>query len=190
MGCYSWMDCCDSKNNIKSTNKTCYVLVPEEFTNVLGERIKENFYDCYGHFGGYDIFELIAEWNKEYLSEDLLEEAPKLEDFGGLYEFEKEDLRKEGKSEAEIEALELAQKQEYFDRALARRERLINSMRDYKAGMYADDLELKYGDDWKRTIGIYIEESEKLPYPIKITYNEDAIYEDCARSERDPDQGY
>ncbi len=189
MGFYSWMDCCDTKKNIKTTLKTCYVLVPEEFTDVLGDCIKETFYNGYGCFGGYDIFELIAEWNKDSLSEELLKEAPKLDNFGGFYEFEKEEFRKEGKSEAEIEAMELAKKQEYFDMALARRARLINAMKDYKTGMYSDDLELKYGEDWKREIGIHIEESEKLPYPIKITYNEDAIYEMCPRSERDPDQG-
>ncbi|MBE6021923.1 MAG: hypothetical protein E7231_01665 [Cellulosilyticum sp.] len=189
MGFFSWIDCCDSKKNTKSALKTCYVLVPEEFTDILGNHIKENFYDGMGHFGGYDIFELIAEWNKQVLSEELLEDAPKLEDFGGLYGFEKESLRREGKTEAEIEAMDLAQKQEFYDMAIERRERLVNSMRDYKAGMYSDDLELKYGDDWKREIGNYIAESEKLPYPIKITYNEDAIYEMCPRSERDPKQG-
>ena len=35
-----------------------YVLCPDE------EKIYEDNYDGYGHFGGYDIYTLLATWNK------------------------------------------------------------------------------------------------------------------------------
>ena len=45
-----------------------------------------------------------------------------------------------------------------------------------------------------RYIGIalacYDEDNETLPYPIKITYNPNAVYEDCIPSKSDPNQGW
>ena len=45
-----------------------------------------------------------------------------------------------------------------------------------------------------RTLGIalacYDEDNERLFYPIKITYNPKAEYENCKPSKRDPDQGW
>lgn len=45
-----------------------------------------------------------------------------------------------------------------------------------------------------RTIGIYMacydEDNERLPYPIKITHDKNAIYENCEPSKSDPNQGW
>lgn len=38
-----------------------YVLVPKEFG---GGHIEEDNYEGYGVFGGHDIYELVAQWNK------------------------------------------------------------------------------------------------------------------------------
>lgn len=46
----------------------------------------------------------------------------------------------------------------------------------------------------KRSLGIaiacYDEDNELLRYPIKITHDKDAVYERCAMSESDPNQGW
>ena len=47
------------------------LLIPKEFG---GGKIVEKGYDGYGHFGGEDVYELLADWNRAYLTEDLLEE--------------------------------------------------------------------------------------------------------------------
>lgn len=51
------------------------------------------------------------------------------------------------------------------------------------------------GDDEEdRGVGIdiacYDWQNEKLKYPIKITHDPDAVYEDCRPSPSDPDQGW
>ena len=46
----------------------------------------------------------------------------------------------------------------------------------------------------KRTIGIsiacYDEDNARIKYPIKITHDANAVYEDCTWSKSDPDQGW
>ena len=67
MGQFSWLDCVTGEQIIDNKRKSVYVLVPKEFG---GGHIKEGVYDGYGHFGGHDIYELVADWNKEYISFD------------------------------------------------------------------------------------------------------------------------
>lgn len=64
MGCFSWMFC--DTNNEKSLRdgRVGYVLLPN------GGYIKESCYDCYGDFAGYDIYNLVADWNRKFLSEN------------------------------------------------------------------------------------------------------------------------
>ena len=64
MGQYSWRDCVTGKPILDDVSKTSYVLVPREFG---GGHIEEYRYDGYGNFGGYDIYELVLEWNKKYI---------------------------------------------------------------------------------------------------------------------------
>lgn len=46
----------------------------------------------------------------------------------------------------------------------------------------------------RRNIGIYMacydEDNARLPYPIKITHDKDAVYEECDPSNEDPNQGW
>ena len=44
-------------------------------------------------------------------------------------------------------------------------------------------------DDIDREIGIDLEDEGTAKYPIKITHDEKAVYEDCKASEIDPRQG-
>lgn len=68
MGQFSWLDCVDGKQIIDGYAKTSYVLVPKEFG---GGSIAESRYDGYGHFGAYDIYDLILDWNKDYIPQYL-----------------------------------------------------------------------------------------------------------------------
>lgn len=191
MGQYSWKDCCDGRKAIKITDRTCYVLVPKKDG---GGHIREPYYDGYGHFGGNDIFDLVAEWNRPELSEAMLRPMSGREKFGGLYPFEIEQLRAQGESEAAIRDADEKQRDLYYSEALERRKRMLNMMSDYRSGEYSDDeMTERYYEQWKREIGIviscYDEQNAALPYPIKITYDENAVYENCKPSKSDPNQG-
>lgn len=66
MGQFSWLDCQDRRQILDNIKADVYVLIPEEFG---GGHIHERCYDGYGHFGGEDIYALVADWNRKYLSE-------------------------------------------------------------------------------------------------------------------------
>lgn len=51
--------------------KNSYLLVPKPFQDKYGEVIIERCYDGYGRYGSYDVYDLIAEWNKEFIPEML-----------------------------------------------------------------------------------------------------------------------
>ena len=69
MGAFSWctsdtkksIPCCIPFGDLPGT---VYLLNP------FGEPYKETDYEGYGEFGGRDVYELVVEWNREYLSPD------------------------------------------------------------------------------------------------------------------------
>lgn len=141
--------------------------------------IETESHDYYGVIGGRDIYELVAEWNRESLTTDNL--SPKPNDpsrYGGLYSFEKESMRQEGKSEEEIEAADKKKRSKYFKMAVNRWERMASLLEEFKAGTSDKILEERYGEDWLREIGIEIscedENAKKLKYPIKLTKDRNA----------------
>jgi len=192
MGCFSWIDCDRSRKRRKpiKIGEICYVLVPKEFG---GGHICESYYDGYGHFGGQDIYELAADWNKGYLSKDNLRKAPVRKKFGGLWDFEKEALREQGVSEEEISKKDEEAREEYYQNALRCYQKSINKIEDFQAGLSDAEMTEKYGSEWKRNLGIdvacYDEQNAALKYPIKITHDYNGIYETCPASKSDPNQG-
>lgn len=63
MGSFSWY-ASDTKRAIRSENPfPVYALRPDT------EPLLELDYDGYGNFGGWDIYDLVADWNRKYLSE-------------------------------------------------------------------------------------------------------------------------
>lgn len=76
MGQFSWLDCVTHKQIVDNKRKGVFLLVPAKFSGEYGNAIFEKEYDGYGNFGGYDVYDLIADWNKEFVP-ILLEYAEK-----------------------------------------------------------------------------------------------------------------
>lgn len=196
MGMFSWLYSNTGKQMLAGVNHTSYLLVPNEFKSKHGEYLEEDFYNGYGQFGIYDVYELVADWNKAYINPETFTsqclKEPTLEQYGGMYDFEKEDLKKQGKSDEEIAAIDEAQRMEYYKIGLRRYKYERQMLTDFCNNVSDKEMKEKYGASFKREIGIdiaaYDEDNEKLKYPIKIT---DRIipYEDVAPSKGDPDQG-
>lgn len=157
MGQFSWLDCVDNETQIlDNVERDVYFLVPEEFG---GGHILETCYDGYGRFGGYDAYDLVADWNRRYLAENPDFELPvhqkKVSEFP-WYKF-------------------------YSD---------LNLTSDKVVEMA---MENKCFFEY-RWIGIelacYDDDNASLPYPIKITHDETAIYEEEGPSLSDPNQGW
>jgi len=194
MGCFSWLDC-KNKNQIKIGDK-CFLLIPEEFSGEYGEKLCTSYYNGYGSFGGHDVYELSAIFNRNHIDEsNLYGGEPELENFGGLYEYEKEDMRKAGKTEEEINKADLAEKTKWYKAAVNRRKRAVKRLNDFREHKLSfAKMKAKYGEEWLREIGIdiacYDEQQERLFYPIKITHDETLKYEDCKNySLSDENQG-
>jgi len=199
MGQFSWLDCCDHRQQIlDGFAKTSYLLVPQEFQDEYGSSIEESCYDGYGIFGKYDVYDLVADWNKKYINLDNFTskglDIGSPESYGGLWPFEKEKLVKSGLSPEEIANLDKEAKQMHYDAAKQRAEHDLKQIKDFCEGKPDSYMRKTYGDDYKRLIGITLacwdEDNFKLKYPIKITYYSGAIYENCGPSPSDPNQGW
>lgn len=67
MGQFSWIYSDSKEQLLDDVEHDTYLLVPPKFQDKYGEYIYEPCYEGYGEFGGYDVFELIAEWNREFI---------------------------------------------------------------------------------------------------------------------------
>ena len=178
MGQFSWLDCITGEQIIDNKERDVYVLIPKEFG---GGHIIEHCYDGYGHFGGYDIFDLVATWNREALSKKPNFIFPHaLERANYVLEISKQD-----ENYSEIIDVQIHNKEwykAYSDLDLTEEE-VVDIIKDSDYWV----------DDW-RAIGIdiscYDEDNEALPFPIKITHDSHACYELCNPSNADPNQGW
>lgn len=172
MGQFSWLDCKTNKQIVDDKMKDVYLLIPKEFG---GGHIVEHRYDGYGNFGRCDVYDLVATWNREILSKKpnyffpaAIKRAQWISDMYPWHSdySEKIDIQIHNKPWYEAYAnLELTE----------------------------EEVAEQCGAEW-RWIGIelacYDEDNFALPYPIKITYDEKAIYEHCPPSLSDPNQGW
>ena len=167
MGEFSWLDCKTGEQVLSRVRRDVYVLVPKEFG---GGHIVESCYDGYGVFGGEDVYALAATWNKGTATRENMRE-PRREEWG-----EGEDA------------------QRWFESAHRRFEANAERLEMFKNGVPEEAMRDLYGDGWLRSIGIdiacYDDQNEALEYSIKITYDQEAVYEDCNPSRSDPDQGW
>lgn len=67
MGQFSWIYSDTHKQLVNDKIADTYLLVPKPFRRKYGTAIYESCYDGYGHFGEYDIYMLIAEWNRKFI---------------------------------------------------------------------------------------------------------------------------
>ena len=170
MGQFSWLDCCNKRPIVDNLAKTSYLLIPKEFKDEFGPVITEPCYAGYGRFGGlhgYDAYALVALWNRKSIGKNNIrvpDEARYSEPF-------------------------------YYEMALARYKNACERIEDFAVKELSHkEMIKKYGDDYLREIGIdiacYDEENAALEYPLKITYNPNAVYEACPPSLSDPGQGW
>ena len=157
MGQFSWLDCVSGKQIVDDKVKDVYVLIPKEFG---GGHIVEHCYDGYGHFGGHDIFDLVADWNRKDLSENSNFVLP----------YSNEQIKNKDWYEF------------YADLNLTREE-VVEKTKE-KSNRF---FEWRYIGI---ALSCYDEDNEALSYPIKITYDETAKYEWNAPSDSDPNQGW
>lgn len=145
MGYYTWTDA-----RLKHPRKARYgnyresdVIPYNGWAKIVcpdNTEIIEPSYYGYGMFGGYDIYELVVDWNKDELNAifDRLEKNDPQTD--GLY----------------FRTLAVAYQND--DKEILEKE--INR--------FAKNSPC-FKQDWKREIGITIADNDKLTYPIKIT---------------------
>lgn len=194
MGQFSWIYSDTNKQLLDNVCADTYLLVPKPFQNKYGKAIYENCYDGYGNFGKYDVYELVALWNRENLpNETRVLHLPKVEEYGGLFDFEKEELRKKGATEEEIKKADAEKQQEYCDNAIERYKKALLRSKDFANNVPDNVMKEKYGRNYLREIGIdiacYDEDNAVLKYPIKITTKE-MEYEEVKPSLSDPNQGW
>ena len=176
MGNFSWCTS-DTEKSIPCVYET-YEGAPTTIylLNPFGEPYKETDYEGYGVFGGRDVYELVVEWNRKYLTADNLSK-PKRSDWAA---------DKEGTA--------------CYKRQLERYDAKCAAIKEYAAGATDEYMREHYGAlfgygdgfDWKRCLGIdiacYDEQHVKLRYPIKIV-EEVCDYEDAFISPSCPFQG-
>ena len=166
----NFFDIVDRSKNIGIEEKRYKILIPKEF-----EHIK----------GNYTVFELVALWNKDTLSENSLGFKPMLSHFRGIDEIEIQEYYQKGKTKEEIEEIDKAFRQTHYEKALAKYRENLDKIKDFKV---LSDIEMqeKYGVDYLHELGVAIYRSEDLKYPLKLTFdtNTDLKYEDIMQRSR------
>ena len=159
MGQFSWLYCDSGKQMLDGHLKDSYLLVPKEFG---GGRIVEHCYNGYGCMGGHDVYDLVADWNREWVKQNpdyVTYRGQKLSEHA-WYPF-------------------------YTDLSLSREEVLEKWKATGDNGHFWIEWRII-------GIGLacYDEDNAAIRYPIKIAEYEWSTYEGSAPSESDPNQGW
>lgn len=163
MGQFSWKYADKHNRSALKIHGEAYVPVPD------GSILYEPYYEGYGDFQGKDIYELVAEWNRENISEKNIQKP----------------VRKVycNREEGYV----------HYLNAVRSYELRCMRLRDFVQGRPAKEMEEVYGNGWKREIGIDIACGDKknaaLKYPIKICKMKPDSYEKLPASRIDPHQG-
>lgn len=175
MGCFSWMFA-DKNNekNLKIDHKG-YLLTPSN------ETLKACPYEGYGEFDGYDVYDLVAIWNRDYLSKHPEFEVPQ---HGGKWDEETGSWVSNPKTKR-ID--EYPWYKYYANMSLTVKEMMDKIAEDEEVKKFLVFVEL-------RCIGIeiacYDDQNAALPYPIKIVSKSGIKYNEVPASETDPNQGF
>lgn len=164
MGQFSWMYADTNNETALNEGGQAYVPFPD------GTVIFEKRYRGYGIFRGYDIFDLVADWNRKNISSVNIRKP----------------LREQWGNTEDAEA--------WFSLAIKRYNKACQRITDFTNGKTSRYMEVTYGRDWKRSIGIdiacYDEENVALKFPIKICQNKPICYDALPASNSDPNQGW
>lgn len=180
MGCFSFKFA-DVKGALKY-GRSAYLLLPAHLADEFGRKsIYESSYGLYGDFGGFDVYEVLAYANKDFIIK-VFDEAS-VKHFKGISSAAKRRYSQKCLSASEIEAKDMEEKARNLKRFFAfkaYKEKLKNAKS-------FSDVE---SEAWLREIGIELFFSAKrVPFPLRISQG-DVLYEDCSRSSRDdPLQG-
>lgn len=158
MGQFSWLYCDSGKQMLDGHLKDSYLLVPKEFG---GGRIVEHCYNGYGCMGGHDVYDLVADWNREWAKENpdyVIYQGLKLSEYT-WYPF-------------------------YTDLTLSEEE-VIEKWRATGKAMYCFEWR-SIGIE----LACYDEDNAAIRYPIKIAEYDWSTYESCSPSKSDPNQGW
>ena len=146
MGIFTWTFADDGRKKLNYDHKG-YIACPD------GTFIEEPCYNGYGRFNGFDIYDLVVEWNKKDLKnifQRLKKEDPKHFGLG-------------------LENIAIA----YADDNIQEVTKLVNKM--------AERMGQWFLSDWKRNIGIAIacndDDNKALRYPIKISQSTNIPYD-------------
>ena len=89
MGQFSWLYANNGNDvhyaMLDNVRADSYLLVPPPFQAKYGKYILEKEYDGYGNMGGYDIYDLIVEWNKDFIPMIIKQRNGKLADGKEMY---------------------------------------------------------------------------------------------------------
>lgn len=160
MGQFSWLYSDTNKQLVDNKMADTYLLVPPPFQEKYGKAIYESCYDGYGRFGRYDVYDLVADWNREWAKQNpnyTTYRGQKLSDYA-WYPF-------------------------YTDLSLSREE-VIEKWKATKDEEPWFDWRI-IGID----LSCYDEDNFALGYPIKITTRE-MEYNCVTPSKSDPNQGW
>ena len=183
MGIFTWSDCTVKKPFDKNGRIKCDAVVEYGgYAKLIcpdNTELETDYHGSDGVIRGRDIYELVAEWNRTYItSESITEKPDDPTKFYGLYDYEKRKLRDEGKSEDEITAIDDSERMKHFYAAVERWKETVAMIDEYRAGASDEVLEEKYGADFKREIGIAIscddDNASRLKYPVKLTKDKNA----------------
>lgn len=74
MGLFSWLYADTNRQMFVNLHKESYLLIPKPFQKDIGSSyIVEHCYHGEGRMGGHDIYELVADWNRDYIPTYLQE---------------------------------------------------------------------------------------------------------------------
>lgn len=171
MGCFSWLFADTNNTHNLRMGKSGYIACPD------GTFIHEPRYDGYGEFDGRDVYELVVQWNREFIAENPDFLLPHIHRFcnGSVKQYRMKDF-----CWYPVVA-DLSIPTEKLQDALVK---YLSETRDSYAAPLAK----------LRCVGIdiacYAEDNASLPYPIKITRTKRGIhYVDLPASRGDPEQG-
>lgn len=156
MGQFSWIYSDTETQLFDDEMADTYLLVPPSFHKKYGEYIYEACYDGYGDFGDYDVYDLIAEWNREFIP-TMLKLAEQKKWRCGISETEKEDLLKFYNGENVKEQRNLGIIMACYDQdnkqlpcpiKITTKPMAYNSVLPSVKGWYTDDDDWDNDDEW------------------------------------------